>query len=121
MKSTVAVILLSLSCVSTSAQRTGELLDVNGAWLLVMSIPEVMQVECRGGCPELEFHPVGRDRMWVTARNNCPRTGNGSLGTFTVDLKNGRVWSGVDPVKVIETERLRRLRSILLSRNAKKQ
>ncbi len=92
------------------------MLDEKDAWLLAMNIPELMEVECRGGCVALEFHAVGRDRMWVTARNRCPKSGNGSLGTFTVDLKDGRIWSGVDPVKVIETERLSRLRSALLSR-----
>jgi hypothetical protein len=97
-------------------QESTPTLDQDDAWLLVMSVPAIMEVECRKGCPVLEFHAVGKDRIWALATNRCPTSGNGTLGTYTVDLHNGQVWSGVDPVKVIDSDRLRRLREVLLSR-----
>lgn len=98
------------------AQRDRPLLDEDDVWLLVMNTPAMMDVECRKGCPEIEFQRVGENRMWALVTNRCPLSGNGTLGTFTVDLRDGRIWPGIDPVKVIDSDRLQRLRKILLSR-----
>ena len=92
------------------------LLDREDVWLLIMNIPEVMDVESRKGCPDIEFTPVGKDRMWAMVRNQCPQGGNGTMGLYTVDLRDGRIWSGVDPINFIDSKRLQRLRKVLLSR-----
>jgi len=91
------------------------ILDQEDVWLLVMNIPEVMQVEARKGCPHLEFLTEGKDQMYVQVRNQCPVSGNGMMGNYTVDLRNGRIWFDVDETKTIDSERLRRLRKALLS------
>ena len=49
---------------SANGQEPPPLLDREDVWLLVMNIPEVMDVESRKGCPDIEFSPVGKDRMW---------------------------------------------------------
>src|SRR5689334_13535219 len=97
-------------------QQATPLLDQEDVWLLVMNIPEVMEVESRKGCPGLEFHPEGKGRMYVLVRNQCPVSGNGTMGNYTVDLRDGRIWFDVDETKVIDSERLQRLRKILVSR-----
>jgi hypothetical protein len=91
-------------------------LDQEDVWLLLMNIPEVIELEARKGCPHLEFTAVGKDRMWVQVRNDCPKGGNGMIGNYTVDLRDGRIWYDVDPIKFIDSERLQRLRKVLISR-----
>ena len=104
---------------SACAQNSKPLLDQEDAWLLVMNIPNVMEVEVRKGCPSIEFTPVGNDRIWALVRNECPQKlpASGTLGMYTVDLRDGRIWSGVDPGNVIDSDRLRRLRKVLLARH----
>ncbi|SRR5258706_865914 len=116
----VAFLLLCLVPASTGTahgQKFTQLLDTEDVWLLVMNIPEVMEVECRKGCPDIEFTPVGRDRIWAMVRNTCPQSGNGTMGRYTIDLRDGRIWSGVDPITFIDSRRLQRLRKALLSRH----
>jgi hypothetical protein len=112
----VLLAIVSIPHATTWAQGSTSLLDQNDAWLLVMNTPDLIEVECHKGCPDLEFHAVGKRRVWATATNKCPSSGNGTLGVYTVDLSDGRVWSGIDPVKLIDSDRLRRLRQVLLSR-----
>jgi hypothetical protein len=100
----------------TFAQEATPHLDQDDVWLLVMNIPEVLEVEARKGCPSLEQHPDGPDRMYVLVRNTCPAIGNGTLGNYTVDLRSGRLWFDIETDKVIDSDRLRRLRRILVSR-----
>ena len=56
-------------------QAPAPLLDREDAWLLIMNIPDVIELEARRGCPHLEFSPTGKDRMWVHVRNGCPKSG----------------------------------------------
>lgn len=117
MKSALQLLCIVLGLLaSAGAQQSAPLLDRDDVWLLVMNVPEVLDLESRKGCPSLELTPVGEDRMWVHVRNKCPRSGNGSMGLFTVDLRDGRIWYGVDPFQFVDSERLRRLRKVLLSR-----
>jgi hypothetical protein len=97
-------------------QKSTAVLDQEDVWLLVMNIPAVMEVEARKGCPNLEFHPEGKNRMYVLVRNQCPVSGNGTMGNYTVDLRDGRVWFDMEETKIIDSELLQRLRKVLLSR-----
>src|SRR5438128_2726287 len=88
---------LWLICSSAFAQQQKPLLDKEDVWLLVMNIPEVIEVEARKGCPQVELEPVGKDRMWAMVRNQCPEKlpASGTMGQYTVDLRDGRIWFGV--------------------------
>ena len=119
MKLALALLCIVLGFQAAShARETTILLDRDDVWLLVMNVPEVMEAESRGGCPHVELNPEGNDRMSAMVRNGCPAQlpASGTIGFYTVDLRDGRVWRGVDPVKFIDSERLQRLRKVLLSR-----
>lgn len=98
-------------------QKPKVLLDGEDVWLLVMNIPEVIQLEARQGCPQVWISPLGKELMSAQVRNRCPKSGNGMIGNYTVDLRDGRIWFDVDETKVIDSERLQRLRKVLLSRH----
>ena len=117
MRPPLALLLLT-SAIGTLVYGQGStpLLDKEDAWLLIMNTPDVIELEAREGCPQLFFTAVGTDRMWIQVRNACPESGNGMIGNYTVDLRDGEIWYGVDPIKFIDSERLRRLRKVLLSR-----
>ena len=55
----VLFILFSILRSATYAQGGTPLLDRADAWLLVMSIPEVLATDSREGCPVIEFDPIG--------------------------------------------------------------
>lgn len=94
------------------------LLDRDDVWLLVMNTPEIIQAEARKACPEVEFTPLGEDRMQAFVTNQCPQKlpASGTMGLYTVDLRDGRIWFDLDETKIIDSERLQRLRKVLLSR-----
>ena len=118
MKSVTAFFLCSLVLILRAmfAQQVTVHLDQDDVWLLVMSIPDVLQVEARKGCPDLEQRLVAPDRMYVMVRNTCPVSGNGKMGNYTVDLRTGRIWFDVERDKIIDSDHLERLRKLLLSR-----
>jgi hypothetical protein len=113
---TFAILFLVVSGAGICQRRT-VLLDREDVWLLVMNLPEVIDLEARNGCPDIEQQAFGRERVLVLVRNRCPKQGNGSMGNYTVDLRDGRVWHGADPVRFVESERLSRLRKVLLLRH----
>src|SRR5690348_12995897 len=94
------------------------LLENDDIWLLVMDIPEVMETEVRGGCPHVELNAVGDHLMSAMVRNDCPEKlpASGTVGLYTIDRRDGRIWRGVDPVTFVDSGRLQRLRKVLLSR-----
>ena len=81
------------------AQEPGPRLDQDDVWLLVMNAPLVLEVEARKGCPGLEFVDETPDRMYVLVRNTCPKAGNGTMGSYVVDLRDGRVWFDMESDK----------------------
>jgi hypothetical protein len=89
------------------------LLSDKAVWMIVMSTPEGLELEARRGCPSVEVVPEGKVLVSVQLRNSCPVSGNGMVDNFTVDLRTGRIWTGVDVRKYIDSERLRRLRDLL--------
>jgi len=107
-------------CVTVLAHGQGQpvRLDKDDVWLLVMNSPALLEAESRNACPEIEFTPVGRDRMQALVRNQCPKKlpASGTMGMYTVDLLDGRIWFDMDETKPIDSERLQRLRTVLLSR-----
>jgi len=105
-----------LSNVAAFAQKPGPRLDRDDVWLLVMNTPLVLEVEAREGCPGIEFDAETPDRMYVLVRNTCPKAGNGTMGSYVVDLRDGRVWFDMESDMAIDSDRLRRLTKILLSR-----
>lgn len=113
----------ALLCVVVGFRAAGQpreipaLLDKDDAWLLVMNIPEIIEVEARKGCPHIELTLEGKHLISAMARNDCPAKvpASGTLGLYTIDRRDGRIWRGVDPVTFIDSERLQRLRKVLLS------
>ncbi|MCX6633448.1 MAG: hypothetical protein NTW28_38120, partial [Candidatus Solibacter sp.] len=117
-------LVLALLCIipgfqaATHAREAMSLLDRDDVWLLVMNVPEVMEAESRGGCLHVELTPEGKVLMSAMVRNDCPAKlpASGTIGLYTIDLRDGRIWRGVDPVTFIDSERLQRLRKVLISR-----
>jgi hypothetical protein len=85
---------------------------------LILNIPEAISIKARSGCPKSE-------RLWVNdqqanvffqLRDPCDKSDAASnlIGNYTVDLKNGEIWYGVDREddgsNVIDSPRLRELR-----------
>ena len=90
------------------------LLTKEAVWLIVVSTPDAVRLEARGGCPQIELIPEGSVLMSAQLRNRCPSSGNGMIDNYTVDLKTGEIWTGIDDRHYIDSERLRRLRAVLL-------
>jgi hypothetical protein len=111
------ILLFFTSALTGFAQTSSSLLDEQDVWLLVMNIPDAMDLECRKGCPNLEFHPEGKYRMYVLLRNQCAVSGNGTVGNYTVDLRDGRIWIDIDESRIIDSDRLQRLRAVLINRH----
>jgi hypothetical protein len=86
----------------------------DAVWILVMNTPAALQLECRRGCPSVELVPEGRYLMAVQLRNSCPSSGSGMIDNYTVDLRTGEIWTGIDDRKSVDSERLRRLRAVLV-------
>ena len=95
------------------AQNPEHLLSENAVWMIVMNTPDALQLEGRHGCPNIELTPAGSVFMYVQLRNGCPTSGSGLIDNYTVDLRTGQIWTGVDDKKYIDSERLRRLRALL--------
>lgn len=119
MKSTPILFCLASCFVGlVHGQPRPPLLDQNDVWLLVMNTPDMIAAEARKACPEIEFTPLAQDRMQAFVTNQCPQKlpASGTMGLFTVDLRDGRIWFDLDETKIIDSERLQRLRKALLSR-----
>lgn len=89
------------------------LLSEKAVWMIAMSTPEAVELEARHGCPSVEIIPEGKLLTSVQLRNSCPVSGNGMVNNYTIDLRTGQIWTGVDVRKYIDSERLRRLRDLL--------
>lgn len=110
------LILFSSFVQSASPARATDLLSTEGVWMIAMNTPEAIELEGRKGCPEAEFISEGPLLIFIQLRNACPVSGSGLINNYTVDLRNGQIWTGIDNKKVIDSERLRRLRALLLHR-----
>lgn len=88
-------------------------LSLDAVWMLVMNTPAALELEARHGCPDVELIPEGKRLMFVQLRNVCPTSGSGLVDNYTVDLRTGQIWTGIDKKKYIDSERLRRLRRLL--------
>ena len=95
------------------AQRTESLLGDDAVWMIVMNTPDALHLEGRDGCPDAELIPLGKFLKSVQLRNSCPTSGSGLIDNYTVDLRTGQIWTGIDNKKYIDSERLRRLRALL--------
>ena len=95
------------------SQKSAPLLSEEAVWMIVMNIPDALQLEGRRGCPDVELRSVGSFLMFVQLRNSCPISGSGMIDNYTVDLRTGQIWSGIDNKRYIDSERLRRLRALL--------
>jgi hypothetical protein len=109
----VLIISLWFWCQPVTAAQERPLLGEDVVWMIVMSTPAGIELEARRGCPDVELMPEGRFLMYVQLRNACPSSGSGLIDNYTVDLRTGQVWTGIDDKKYIESERLRRLRALL--------
>jgi hypothetical protein len=82
-----------------------------------MNTPAAIEPEARQGCPAVELVPEGKDLIAAQLRNTCPRSGSGLVDNYTIDLRTGQIWTGIDDKFYIQTERLKRLRATLGIRN----
>jgi hypothetical protein len=98
---------LLMGQVTAFSQRP--LLDRDAVWMIVMNTPAAIRVEGGGGCPDVELVPEGKYAMSAQLRNSCPTSGSGLVDNYTVDLRNGQIWTGIDDKRYIHSERLRRL------------
>jgi hypothetical protein len=112
------ILLLSIIvCFGVSqGAESPELLSEDEVWILVSNTPLVIAVEYRKGCPSIELIPEGDRLMLAHIRNRCPASGSGMLDNYTVDRRTGLIWSGTDSKTYVDSNRLRRLRRILLRR-----
>lgn len=92
------------------------LLGEDAVWMIVMNTPDALELEGRHGCPLAELIPEGKFLMSVQLRNSCPISGSGMINNYTVDLSTGQIWTGIDKKKYIDSERLRRLRALLIEK-----
>src|SRR6185437_16206389 len=90
------------------------LLKPREAELLITNVPKALEVRRRGGCPIGEYAEWAPDLAMVQLRNRCPRSGNGFIANYIVDLHTGRIWSDVDRKVSVDSTRLRALRKSLL-------
>ena len=93
-------------------------LSIGNAERLIQSIPDVLRNKHDGGCPRPECESLGENAVFCQVRNMCPKSGSGLIGNYRIDLRTGQIWSGIDPRsdKLIDSERLRRLRRQLLAK-----
>jgi hypothetical protein len=94
-------------------QKPEGLLSGEAVWMIVMNTPDALQLEGRRGCPNVELVPEGKFLIYAQLRNGCPTSGSGLIDNYTIDLRTGQIWTGIDDKKYIDSERLRRLRSLL--------
>lgn len=107
------VAIFLLLCQNSFAEKSNPPLSEDAVWMIVMNIPDALQLEGRHGCPDIELRPVGSFLMFVQLRNGCPTSGSGMIDNYTMDRRTGQIWTGVDNKKYIDSERLRRLRALL--------
>ncbi len=107
------ITLLLLLGQQSAAQDSPPLLSDDAVWMIVMNTPDALQLEGRGGCPKAELIPEGEFLKYIQLRNSCPASGTGLINNYTVDLRTGQIWTGIDDKKYIDSERLRRLRALL--------
>ncbi len=107
------ITILLFLCLPDTAGQERPLLGEDAVWMIVMSTPAGIELEARRGCPDVELIPEGRYLMYVQLRNVCLASGSGLIDNYTVDLRTGRIWTGIDNKKYIDSERLRRLRALL--------
>lgn len=112
MKTLTLLAILVLAGMQTNAAER-PILGREEAWMLVMNTPDGIQLEARGGCPSVELIPEGEVLISAQLRNACPTSGNGMVNNYTIDLRTGQIWTGVDDRRYIDSERLRRLRQLL--------
>lgn len=112
MKNSVIALLVLFTGVLVGASEK-PLLDKDAVWMIVMNTPDGLDLEARHGCASVESIPEGQFLMSVQLRNGCPMSGGGMINNYTVDLRTGQIWTGVDVRKYIDSERLRRLRQLL--------
>jgi hypothetical protein len=104
--------LLTLSLLGT--QNESRRLTKDAVTVLVMNTTAFLALESRNGCPSLDVVPEGENLISVQLRNTCPTSGSGLIDNYTVDLRTGEIWTGVDDRKIVDSERLRLLRRVLL-------
>src|SRR5438132_12088595 len=122
MKNTRATFLLLLllarlfvMVVSAAAEKQ---LTQKQAEELLLNIPDAVAVKVKRGCPSLYllWPNERRASLVFSMHNQCDKSGAASntMGTFTIDLKRGEIWSGVDRRddggNVIDSPRLKELR-----------
>ena len=112
------VTLLFLSQIGT-AQKSVALLSEEAVWMIVMNTPDAVQLEGRHGCPNVELIREAKFLISVQLRNGCPNSGSGLIDNYTVDLRTGQIWTGIDDKKYIDSDRLRRLRVLLGKKQAR--
>lgn len=108
--SVLAIFLLRLSAAPNDESR---LLTRDELTVLMLNTPAVLALECRRGCPQVDIVSEGTYLMSIQLRNACPSNGSGLIDNYTVDLRTGEIWTGVDERKFIESERLRLVRRVL--------
>jgi len=85
---------------------------------LLLNVPDAVAVKAKRGYPSVYLlWPNERQANFVfSMHNHCDRSGaaSDSMGIFTVDLRSGVIWSGVDRSdngdNIIDSPRLRALR-----------
>jgi hypothetical protein len=87
---------LSLAVVAAAPELTSKQAEE-----LVLNIPDAIEVKSlRRGCPTAHLLWVNdrRHNVVFQLHDTCDKSGAASdvIGTYTVDVRNGEVWRGVD-------------------------
>lgn len=98
------LVLLGAACACCAQTRP---LTVAEAKLLLTSTPDYVLAKKKRGCPEIELGWQEATEAVFQLRNTCPKSGSGLLGNYTVDLRSGQVWIGVDRDQLVQSPLLR--------------
>lgn len=90
------------ACYSKAASLT-----VADAKLLLTNTPDYISAKSKGRCPEVELGWHDENEAVFQLRSMCPTSGSGLLGNYTVDLRSGQVWVGIDRDQLVRSSVLR--------------
>jgi hypothetical protein len=90
-------------------------LQAEHAAILVMQSPEAVKAKTSGGCPAADYAEKAPGFAVFQVRDLCPKSGEGMLGNYLVDLNSGQVWGDTDGKHTIDTPTLRTTRKQVCS------
>jgi hypothetical protein len=109
-----AVIGLLGGILSIRAAEPERMLTEESVYVLVMNTPSAIALEARKGCADVDIVDWSRSTYAVQLRNLCPTGQTGLAGVFYIDRDTGMVWTDPERKKSVDSDRLRRLRRLLL-------